>query len=311
MPGQSAEAEQYQAALRTQGYIDVNHGMTDTDVNALFTSFRGFLNVAFQPDGKGRKFADALCYKLGGREGDGDYYVAQQRQGIVNEYSQRTAPTTDDKDTAQIGPHSVERAFDVLHGQMPKVMHEFLSSCVELHEATKRSARPVLRALGMEDSLLADNRLNDVHLVRLARYLASRSSHKAFLHFDRSDVSVAVAETSPGLVGVPAHNTHHHSIDLAGAELMAEQANQTPIDHSSGVGKLFLGAAYNYLPADAPLPTRDLPLLLHGALNHEPNEERLIAVVFMNQPFGMPGIVVPPQHETSFEVMYNHIARRS
>lgn len=86
MPSPVTEAADYREALRTQGYIEADYGVYDLDVSRLFTDFRGFLNIAFQPDGSGKRFVEALSLQLPGRESDGDYYVAQQRRGIVNPY---------------------------------------------------------------------------------------------------------------------------------------------------------------------------------------------------------------------------------
>jgi hypothetical protein len=196
-------------------------------------------------------------------------------------------------------------------GILPKIMHSFISSCVELHEAAKTGARPVFRALGIEQAMLAKDRLQDEHVVRLFRYLGTSAALKADLHFDRSAATVAAWESHPGLCGVPAQNAQRRSLDIQELDARAEAAVQTPINHRSGMAKVFLGAGYNRFPDDLYGQNGQLPLLLHGVVNERPAEERDAVVVFMHPPANYPGYSIPTPSETGLEDIREHILRRN
>jgi hypothetical protein len=310
VPSLAAERDYYTDKLVTNGYVSVPFEVNGSDIDPLFAEFREFLDLCEQPGGK--QFADALAFTPTARNSGGDYWVARRRLGEINPHSLNPIPSTENKDVAHIGPRSYQMAEERLGGRfgIPHVMHRFLSSCIELHEATKTSARPVLRALGLESSIFAESGQDDQHVVRLIRYLGTSASLKADLHFDRSAITVAAWESHSGLIGTPAQNAQRRSVDINELEAAAEEAHRTPIHHRSGSAKLFLGAGYNRLPDPLYEVNGELPLLLHGVRNEQPDEERDAVVVFMHPPANYPGYAVPTNNETGIDKVREFILRR-
>ncbi len=309
MPSKAAERDYYLDKLETNGYISVPFGITGTDIDPLFVEFREFLDLCDQPGAQ--KYQNAVAFTPADRQSGGDYFVTRRRIGEVNPFSVNQAAATENKDVAHIGPNTFEMASDRLGGSMPLVMKKFLSSCVELHEATKTSAKPVFKALGLEQMMLAKNPIEDQHVIRLIRYLGTTASHQADLHFDRSAFTLAAWESHPGLVGTPAQNAQRRSVDIHELEAAADAANGTPIAHYSGRAKLFLGAGYNRFLSEIYDKNGELPLLLHGVLNERPDEERDAVVVFMHPPAGYPGYQVPTKDETGIDGVRDYILRRN
>ncbi len=305
----AAERDYYVDKLKTNGYISVPFGITGADIDPLFTEFREFLDLCEQPGGQ--QFQEAVAFTPDNRNSGADYFVNRRRIGEINPHSVNKAAATEDKDLAHIGPNTYNLASEKLGGRMPQVMHQFLSSCVELHQATKASVLPVFKALGLDKSVLAEKPAEDKHVIRLIRYLGTTASHKADLHFDRSAFTLAAWESHPGLVGTPAQNAQRRSVDIHELETAADLANHTPIAHYSGRAKFFLGAGYNRFPDELYDKSGELPLLLHGVLNERPNEERDAVVVFMHPPAGYPGYQVPTKDETGIEEVREYILRRN
>lgn len=190
-------------------------------------------------------------------------------------------------------------------------MRKLLNSCTELHEAAKTSVRPVFKVLGFEAALLAPDSLADQHVVRLLRYLGTAAQLKAGLHFDRSWATLAAWESHPGLIGTPGNNAQRRSLDIQELEITAATALEKPITHRSGSAKLFLGAGYNRAPDAFYNLNGELPLLLHGVLNEQPDQERDAVVIFMHPPANLPGYIVPGEGETGLEAVHAHILRHS
>lgn len=308
MASQEALREYYRGLIAEHGYASVQFGMGTSDLDSLFGQFKDFLSLCDEPDGQ--PFKDALTNvpPSGTRTIGGDYFVTRRQIGQVNPFSLNPSPATEDKDVAHIGPSSLALAEQRLPGGLPRVMRQFLNSCVELHETAKTASIPVLGALGLKEAILSPGPLNDQHVVRLLRYLG-KAPLLADLHFDRSVVTLAAWESHPGLVGSPSDNGHGKSIDITTLDADAERALSTAINHYPGHAKFFLGAGQRRLPADIAGPSDGLPLLLHGVTNENPNEERYAAVVFMHPLAHYPGYVVPGPDETGIDGVRNFILR--
>lgn len=311
MPSMQAEKAYYLEKLEDRGFISVPFGITGADIDPLFEQFRDYLDLCGEPDGQ--QFADAIAEKPpeGCRTIGGDYWVTRRRRGEINPHSVNKAIATEDKDVAHIGPRTVELAESRIGRQLPVAMRMFLDSCVELHEAAKTAVRPVYRALGVEEVMLARDPMKDEHVIRLLRYLGTTANLKADLHFDRSAFTLAAWESHPGLVGAPANNAQRQSLSIDELEERALAALASPIEHTSGRAKVFLGAGYNRLSDDIYERNGRQPLLLHGVRNERPEEERDAVVIFMHPPANYPGYIVPGPEETGIDTVRAHILRRS
>lgn len=314
-----AAAETHIDKLRAEGFTAVPLDIGGADIDPLFDQFREFSAIAW-PDREpgeseaafasrqaaGQALVEATHYKVPGRELDADYYMIHRRVGESTEFSRTAA--TENKDVLHTGPLTLQYATERLGRKMPGAMKALLESCAEVHEAVKRSVRPVFRELGIEDVMLAENGLEDIHMVRVLRYLGTNVTHKADLHFDRSTATMAVWESSPGLVGTPGNNALAAPMTSAELEAMIDQANASPINHASGEGKFFLGAGYNRLPAAVHDRNGNIPLLAHGVVNEQSDEERDAVVVFMNPHLGVEDYVVPSKAETSMTHLRDALA---
>lgn len=309
MPGQAEIRDYYLDKIHEYGYISVPFSVDGSDIGPLFTQFREFLDICDEPGGK--QFSDALAFKSTDPGAGGDYFVNRRRVGSVNPHSHNLGRSTEDKDVAHIGPRSLDLAYERLGGKMPSIMRQFLESCVEIHEAAKKSTAPVFEALGIKEIMFANDRLNDQHVVRLLRYLGTTATHKSNLHFDLSAFTLAVWESSPGLVGTPGNNAQRQSLSVDELDIMAEKANVNPIKHRSGRAKLFAGAGYNRFPDEIYERNGRLPLLLHGVLNEEADKERDAVVVFMHPPAGLiKDYIIPTQDESGIETVRQYMLRR-
>ena len=307
------EQPQYLDTLRETGYVSFPVAISGADIDPLFEQFREFSAIAWpeREDGEsderyadrcdaGQELVNAMHYKVPERPHDADYFMIHRRPGQTNEFS-RTV-TNESKDFLHTGPMTLTYARERLGRRMPFVMKNLLESCAEIHEAAKAGARPVFRELGIEDLLLAKNPMNDIHMVRVLRYLGTNASHQADLHFDRSTATMAVWESSPGLVGTPGNNALAGPMTQEEVDALAAQADVSPINHVSGEGKFFLGAGYNRLPGDAQERQErngSVPLLAHGVINKQSDAERDAVVVFMNPHRHVEDYVVPSKAETS------------
>lgn len=310
MASPEAERAYYTGLIKEHGFASVPFEITGADIDPLFQQFREFLNLCSEPNGQ--QFRDAIAEKPpeGCRTIGGDYFVTRRIRGEINPRALNQAPSTEDKDVGHIGPRSLVLAESRLRQRVPKIMRQFLNSCVELHEAAKTAVRPAYCALGLENVMFADNPLNDQHVVRLLRYLGTAGALKAGLHFDRSVGTLAAWESHPGLVGTQANNAQRSSLDIVTLDAAAERAFASPIRHRSGHAKLFLGAGYNRLPDSEYDKNGELPLLLHGVLNEQPDEERDAVVVFMHPLAHYPGYIVPGPDETGIDEVRSFILRR-
>lgn len=279
MSRQNVLRESYIEELRTNGFIDL---ATNTEgMGPMFEEFRDFLELCDEPDGQ--RFADALTYTPNDVHNGGDYFVNRRRVGDINPHAINKAPSTEDKDLAHIGPASLLRAESVLgKSGVPKVMRKFLMSCVELHHSNRADVGPVFDALNIKDVMLAPNPEDDMFVYRFLRYLSSDVSHKAGLHVDRSAFTTARKETTPGLIGTPANNAQRSPLSIPELDAVEARANATPINHTPGHVKLFVGAGYNRFSDDVYDRNGELPLLMHGVLNLVPDEERFAQVGFMH-----------------------------
>jgi hypothetical protein len=300
----------YITSLLSEGYASVPINVSGADIDPLFQQFREFAAIAWpeREEGEsddaftkrqaaGQELVEAMHYKIPERPNDADYYMIHRRVGEDTPFSRTAA--TENKDVLHTGPRTLSTAQERLGKRMPGAMQALLESCVELHEAVKTSVRPVYRELGIEDIMLAEDATNDIHMVRVLRYLGTNATHKADLHFDRAVATMAVWESSPGLVGTPGNNTLARPMTQAELDAMTAKADASPINHVSGEAKFFLGAGYNRLPRDIHDNNGTLPLLAHGVVNQESSEERDAVVVFMNPHLGIEDYVVPSKAETS------------
>ncbi len=296
MPGKDALREYLHEQIPAKGFMSVDYGVTGADLDPLFAQFRDFLDLCYEPGGK--QFADAIAFTPTDPTAGGDYYVDRRRIGKINPHSiNHDEPSTEDKDVAHIGPRSLERAKNQL-GNLPRVMHDFLSSCVELQQATIKALRPVYDALDLEEIMLAPDSLDNQIVTRLLRYLGAATVYKADLHIDRSAFTAANWESSSGLVGAPSNNGIKTPIEVADFDASLEKTINSPIAHRSGELKLFLGAGYNRLPDNIFERNGQLPQLMHGVLNDNPEAERDAVVTFMHPPAGLSGYRIPKSHET-------------
>ena len=308
----AAEVDYYRDMIREQGYVDVPFPISGADIDPLFDQFRELSELAWAPDGSGKELVDAMHYVVPERPEDADYYLTHRREGEVNLFSRDKTLGKENKDLAHFGPRSYAIAEAKLGSRMPAVMRQFLDSCVELHEATKTSVRPVFEALGIDQLMLAENPDDDIHMVRVIRYLGTKASHKADLHFDRSAATFAAWESSDGLVGAPGNNAYGYAaLSSEDLDSLMAQADASPIKHVSGQGKLFLCAGYNHLPQSVQERNGALPLLAHGVINKASDEERDAVVVFMNPHVGCTDYVVPPLHETGLSTIQEYLANQT
>lgn len=298
---------EYQQALRSEGFISLPSGLQPHEIEPVFEQFRELYDLMYADDGSGKELYDAFRYEVPERPRDADYFQVRRRVGDINMFSQNGAIGTDDKDVAHIGPRTMLHARERLGKRMPKIMEQFIESCTEIHEQTKQAVRPVYRELGIEDIMLAKNPLDDIHMVRVLRYLGTEATHKADLHFDRSVATFAVWESSTGLVGAPGNNDYLHPTTVASVMKTVEQANNSPVNHVPGHGKFFLGAGYNHLPAEVREPQGELPLFAHGVVNSDPDQERSAVVVFMNPRLGYEPYTVASKHETDLNDLQTHL----
>ncbi|GEM_PF-5375738 len=303
-----AEADYYRDMIREQGYVDLDFPISGADIDPLFEQFRELSELAWARDGSGERLVEAMHYVIPERPEDADYYLTHRREGEINLFSRDTTPGKENKDLAHFGPLSYALARAKLGNHMPEVMRQFLDSCVELHEATKTSVRPVLEALGIDKIMLAENPHHDIHMVRVLRYLGTSATHKADLHFDRSAATFAAWESSPGLVGAPGNNAYGQaSLNPEELEHLIAQADASPIEHVSGKGKFFLSAGYNRLPQAVHEQNGALPLLAHGVINEAPEEPRDAVVVFLNPHRYYKEYTIPPLHETGLSTIQQHL----
>ena len=305
---QVLEREHYIERLNENGFVTVKFGLNGADIDPLFAHFNEFVDLC-NTDPRGEEFRDAMTLLVRGREEEGDYWLLSERVGVPNPHIGGD-PTTEDKDTAHVGPKSVAQAEATLGRKMPGVMREFLKGCIEVHEATKKAVRPVFDALGVTEPLLAKDGMEDIHVVRVLRYLGTQATHQAEPHFDRSKFTAAVWESHPGLFGAPGNNGISYPVSVAELEEASAQAHNSPITHHSGWAKVFAGAGFNHFQRDVAPEVPRLPLLLHGVTNERPGEERNAIVVFMHQ---REGVVCAPVYrlggETGFDSVRKRLAR--
>lgn len=304
----------YAVDLLRDGFVGLPLDISGADIDPLFQQFREFSAIAWpeREEGEsaegftarqtfGLELVDAMHYKVPERPDDAEYYMIHRRVGEKTAFNRM--PATENKDVLHIGPRTLSTAQERLGRRMPGVMKNLLEGCVEVHRAVKESVRPVYRELGIENLMLAENPMDDIHMLRVLRYLGTNASHKADLHFDRSVATMAVWESSPGLVGTPGNNSLGRPMTRAELDAMTAQADASPISHVSGEGKFFLGAGYNRLPQEVHDRNGNLPLLAHGVINQDSSEERDALVVFMNPHLGVKDYVVPSKSETSMHHM--------
>lgn len=324
MPSESAR-NHYVETAHKQGFVPVRIGVSGTDIDPLFASFREVLHDIYdQPSTHGQDLIDGLNVSVPDRPLDSVGFISQRRIGQVNPYERERAPSSDDKDIFHFTPQTVEHFTEYMRtrGGINTAMRGLLDQCVELHEAVKSSVRPVLGALGLSDYILSPRGYEnkDVHHLRLIRYLATTATESphfkahdslAQLHLDRSKFTAAVWESSSGLVGAPGNNIYGNpDLTLEEFDEAAQRALQTPIQHSSGQVKLFAGAGYNRLPGEVRRVSGDLDPLLHGVTDDNPGEERDAVVLFMNETSLHTDCSVPTPEETTFELIREQIAAK-
>lgn len=174
----------------------------------------------------------------------------------------------------------------------------------------KEATRPIYEKLGISNLMLNEDPAEDVHIVRLLRYLNTDAEKpKAALHFDRSVATLAVRESMRGLVGSYGNNGYEIPITIEEAEDMAERAITSPVEYAANEAKFFLGAGFHHLPRRDMYEHEKLPLFLHGVKNHEPKIERDAVVIFMNPHRGVKH-AVPTANETGFDEIRESILRR-
>lgn len=303
------------AEILKNGYVSLPLDVSGSDIDPLFEQFREFSSIAWPEQGdsesnyayaarqaSGQELIDAMHYEIPERPKDAEYYMIHRRIGEETPFNRM--PATENKDVLHIGPRTLDLAQERLGRRMPGVMKALLKGCDEIHHAVKASVRPVYRELGIEDIMLAEDPKDDIHMLRILRYLGTNATHKADLHFDRSVATMAVWESSPGLVGTPGNNALGRPImTKAELEAMTTRANGSLIKHTSGEGKFFLGAGYNRLSPSLHERNGNIPLLAHGVINQDSSEERDALVIFMNPHLGITDYVVPSKAETSMDHM--------
>lgn len=305
----------YVERVNREGYVALPIAMSGADIDPLFTSFRAVLNDIYEkPTQHGEDVIAALNVAVPGREGDSTGFIFQRRHGEINPYEPDSAPATDSKDVFHFTPRTMLHAREHLRtrGGMPQVLRQLLTQCVDLHFAARDSLRPVFKELGVSDYVLSPQgyELNDVHHLRIIRYLASEAeadaapfkAHDALaqLHFDRSKFTAAIWESSSGLVGTAANNLlGEPDLTVEKLDEAAQRALHSPIAHHSGEIKLFAGAGYNRLPGEVRRASGNLQPLLHGVIDDHPGEERDAVVLFMNETILHTDCSVPPKTETS------------
>ena len=289
-------------AVKHDGFGAVEFDMGAQDFDDVRHRFQTVIDDAAGPGGQ--KIIDALTFQLEDRPDDGDYYLHKRVPGDTHPMHTDRAPGTEHKYTLHYGPLSVAYARRVFGRAVPRSLGLLFASCGEIHEHTKQAVRPIYEKLGIAGVMLAENPADDVHIVRLLKYLhTDEAKLKAALHFDRSVATVAVSESKEGLIGAKGQNRNVTAQELDEA---ASNAYNNPLVHYENEAKFFFGAGYNNLPRKFRNP--NLPLLLHGVNNLEPDQERDAVVVFMNPRRGFTHIV-PGQEQTGFVEVRAHILR--
>lgn len=297
--------------LGEDGYAAINFKLTQQDQDDLFSAFNAVIAES-EESSRGHQLIEAITYRVKGREADGDYYLVKRVPGDKHPFHPDRAEGTEHKYTAHIGPQTAPRAAEYFRGSknVPANLSEFLVLCEAVHEATKTATRPIYEALGIDHIMLADDPSDDVHIVRLLRYLnTAKEKPKAALHFDRSVATLAITESMSGLIGVPGNNGFDSALTIEEVELLQARALTSPVDHFLNEAKFFLGAGYNHLRREQPEVLRRIPLFLHGVSNIEPTVERDAVVAFMNPRIGV-SYTVPNETETGLSEIRAAILRR-
>lgn len=319
MSAERLQPETSTSAIQHEGYLSVPFGLSGGDMDELFTEFGDFMaELDDVPPTTRQQWYEALLNSVPGRNDDSTGFVTKRRRGEANPFELRATRSTEDKDVLHWTPRSLPQASARFGSQngLPSPMRRLLERCGEIHTAAVQAVRPVLEELGLAELVLApDGQEEDMaHIVRVIHYLGRQAATPelarlgldplAQLHFDRSKLTLAVWESSPGLVGAPAQNQRGEpGLTLEEFDAYAEQAWSAPIAHRSGEAKLFAGASYNYLPEENRQASGDLPLLLHGVADAQPGQPRDAVVVFMNERASVPSLGVAPQAETDYDTL--------
>lgn len=318
MSVEQLQPENYIRPLNYEGYVAIPYELGSDNMAPLFTDFSDLLaTIDDLPPDTRQDWYQALHNYVPGREDDSQGFLVRRRIGEANSFEARATKSSDNKEVLHWTPRTWGTAEERFRSRgLPSPMRQVLERCQEVHEAAVRALRPVVRELGLEDMLLAPegHEEDNVHVVRLIHYLGHRVTKQtlapvefdplAELHFDRSKLTLALWESTPGLVGTPAQNLRGDpALTLEALEAHADQALCSPIAHRPREAKLFAGAGYNHLPLDVRQASGEIPLLLHGVLDAQPGTPRDAAVVFINQRISAPGISCPTQVETDYRTM--------
>lgn len=303
------------------GYVSLPLSFSGLDVDELFYNFDDLLDEVYgRPSQHGSDVIRAFTVQSSDRPLDSAGFLEQRRAGQVNPYEIDRLPGSDNKDVLHFTPLSTVRAPEYMasRGGMSVAMAKLVANCTELHSIVKNDLKPVLDALQLSDTLVSYNRLDNVHLLRLVRYLGNAegapfiaSDHLASLHFDRSKLTAALIEDRPGLVGAPGNNLFGQpELSLEELDGIADRALSTPVQHHEGRLKLFAGAGYNHLPSAQRHASGDLQPLLHGVVDDQPGQERKAAVFFINECLGA-GLTTAAPNECDFDAVRQHIYDRN
>jgi len=323
MPQHAAQRECYSEQLRANGYVRSACVLDDTDMVSLMGTFHELIDDIYdQPSDSGQRIFDAFATNVPGRELNSKGFIDRRRIGEVSPYEIGRSPATEDKDLLHFTPQTAEAVTAAFGTRMPKLVRALLGQCQDVYQAMSDSLRPVTAAYGLEDVIFAPkgSEADNIHILRLLGYPgkpgaveAGQAMSKAELHLDRSKFSAVGAwESRSGLVGIPAQNGYlHPEITANDFNALAKEALKSPIACTPGQAIIFLGAGFNHLPYDmrANLDP-DVPLLLHGFHDHQPELPRDTAVLFANEQRGVPGIGSPEAYETGFSDIIKFLLAR-
>lgn len=281
--------------MQDQGYANLDFALDSRQRNSLFRSFKNFVQLTQEPGGE--KLVDALTYRRNDL-GNSAYFLTLRQPGIHNPHEDQREAGQDHKYIMHHGVQTTKRAEAALGEALPREMENFLAKCDEFYFNARIAAELGAKALGIEKILLPENEEDDVHLLRVIDYIASDSEELGEAHFDRSAVTMACGESSPGLRGLPADNGFLKPVDEEVKSKLTRGLK--PVKHYEGVAKFFAAAGLRRLPEEIRSKNSldDTPLLAHDIINERPGENRQAVVMFFNPHINFSDYTVPGKDET-------------
>jgi hypothetical protein len=299
--------------LADNGYAEINHGLRGSETAGLFDDYEDM--IRFMDHEAGPELRADICraFEYESSQRAARYYFEDCPPGKVKAIEADRGPSTDDKVTYHHGPLSFQRVREQLGSRAPQELYDFLGECDDVMYQAYRNMKFGAEMVGMSGIMEHGDLERRNIILRLLSYrptITDRPDGLAELHFDRSLFTIALAEDYPGLVGAPAQNGYREPVSAEYLEAAAARALSSPITHRPGVGKFFLGAAFNRMPDVQRAPLDGAGMLLHGVVNAaglHADERRHAAILFghPNSDFiEAHDYTVPNKNETAFPMVY-------